>query len=52
MSDRDTIRNHAAFIWSVADLLHGDYKSEHQKVILPLTVISRVDRVAAMVRQR
>ena len=24
MSDSPTIRNHAAFIWSVADLLHGD----------------------------
>jgi hypothetical protein len=22
----ETIRNHAAFIWSVADLLRGDYK--------------------------
>ena len=31
------IRNHAAFIWSVADLLRGDYKqSEYGKVILPL----------------
>ena len=29
------IRNHAAFIWSVADLLRGDYKqSEYQRVIL------------------
>ena len=30
------IKNHAAFIWSVADLLRGDYKqSEYGKVILP-----------------
>ena len=37
MGDSDTIRNHAAFIWSVADLLRGDYKqSEYGKVILPL----------------
>src|SRR5262249_27135415 len=29
------IRNHAAFIWSIADLLRGDYKqSEYGKVIL------------------
>jgi type I restriction enzyme M protein len=35
-----TIRNHAAFIWSVADLLRGDYRrSEYGRVILPLTVI-------------
>jgi type I restriction enzyme M protein len=41
-----TIRNHAAFIWSVADLLRGDYKqSEYGKVILPLTVIRRLDCV-------
>ena len=42
----DSLRNHAAFIWSVADLLRGDYKqSEYGKVILPLTVIRRLDCV-------
>jgi type I restriction enzyme M protein len=42
----ESIRNHAAFIWSVADLLRGDYKqSEYGKVILPLTVIRRLDCV-------
>jgi type I restriction enzyme M protein len=41
-----TIDNHAAFIWSVADLLRGDYKeSEYGKVILPLTVLRRLDCV-------
>jgi type I restriction enzyme M protein len=40
------IRNHAAFIWSVADLLRGDYKqSEYGKVVLPLTVLRRLDCV-------
>jgi type I restriction enzyme M protein len=40
------INNHATFIWSVADLLRGDYKqSEYGKVILPLTVIRRLDCV-------
>lgn len=30
------VRNHADFIWSVADLLRGDYKrSEYGRVILP-----------------
>ena len=44
----ETIRNHAAFIWSVADLLRGDYKqSEYGKVILPLTVLRRFDCVLA-----
>jgi type I restriction enzyme M protein len=40
------IRNHAAFIWSVADLLRGDYKqSEYGRVILPLVVLRRLDCV-------
>ena len=34
------------FIWAVADLLRGDYKqSEYGKVILPLTVLRRLDSV-------
>ena len=45
-SRSESVRNHAAFIWSVADLLRGDYKqSEYGKVILPLTVIRRLDCV-------
>ncbi|MGZ8227783.1 MAG: type I restriction-modification system subunit M N-terminal domain-containing protein, partial [Methylococcaceae bacterium] len=36
----------SAFIWSVADLLRGDYKqSEYGKVILPFTVLRRLDFV-------
>jgi type I restriction enzyme M protein len=36
----------ASFIWSVADLLRGDYKqSEYGRVILPLTVLRRLDWV-------
>jgi type I restriction enzyme M protein len=39
-------KNHAAFIWSVADLLRGNYKqSEYGKVVLPLTVLRRLDCV-------
>lgn len=41
--------NHQAlssFIWSVADLLRGDYRqSEYGKVILPFTVLRRLDCV-------
>ncbi len=41
-----SIKNHAAFIWSVADLLRGDYKqSEYGQVILPLVVLRRLDCV-------
>jgi type I restriction enzyme M protein len=48
----EAIRNHAAFIWSVADLLRGDYKqSEYGKVILPLTVIRRLDCVLEATKQ-
>jgi type I restriction enzyme M protein len=48
----ETIRNHAAFIWSVADLLRGDYKrSEYGKVVLPLTVIRRLDCVLEPTKQ-
>src|ERR1039458_2084778 len=47
-----TSNNHAAFIWSVADLLRGDYKqSEYAKVILPLTVIRRLDCVLEPTKQ-
>jgi type I restriction enzyme M protein len=36
----------ANFIWSIADLLRGDYKqSEYGKVVLPLTVLRRLDCV-------
>lgn len=42
----ENIRNHAAFIWSVADLLRGDYKqSEYGRVILPFVVLRRLDCV-------
>ena len=38
--------NLSAFIWSVADLLRGDFKqSEYGKVILPFTVLRRLDCV-------
>ncbi|QND25800.1 SAM-dependent DNA methyltransferase [Sinorhizobium meliloti] len=36
----------SAFIWSVADLLRGDYKqADYGKVILPFTVLRRIDCV-------
>lgn len=36
----------AAFLWSVADLLWGDYKqSDYGKVILPFTLLRRLDCV-------
>jgi type I restriction enzyme M protein len=37
-------QNLSSFIWSIADLLRGDYKqSDYGKVILPFTVLRRMD---------
>lgn len=45
-------REMANFIWSVADLLRGDYKqSDYGKVILPFTVLRRLDCVLAPTKQ-
>ena len=42
----DWFSDKVAFIWSVADLLRGDYKAhEYGQVILPLTVLRRLDCV-------
>ena len=41
-----SVPNLSTFIWSVADLLRGDYKqSDYGKVILPFTVLRRLDCV-------
>ena len=46
LGGNEVIRNHAVFIWSVADLLRGDYKqSEYGRVILPFVVLRRLDCV-------
>ncbi|HYE17001.1 MAG TPA: class I SAM-dependent DNA methyltransferase [Tepidisphaeraceae bacterium] len=43
--------NLSSFIWSVADLLRGDYKqSDYGKVILPFTVLRRLDCVLEKTR--
>lgn len=40
------VKESANFIWSIADLLRGDYRqSDYGKVILPLTVLRRLDCV-------
>jgi type I restriction enzyme M protein len=42
----------SAFIWSVADLLRGDYKqADYAKVILPFTVLRRIDCVLAPTKE-
>jgi type I restriction enzyme M protein len=44
--------NHATFIWNAADVLRGTYK-QHQygDVILPFTVLARLDAVLAPTKQ-
>ncbi len=43
----------ANLIWSVADLLRGDYKqSDYGKVILPMTVLRRLDCVLKDTKQK
>jgi type I restriction enzyme M protein len=42
----------SSFIWSLADLLRGDYKqSEYGKVILPVTVLCRMDCVLGKTKE-
>ena len=42
----------ASDIWSVADLLRGNYmRHEYGEIILPLTVLRRLDAVMAQTRQ-
>ena len=41
-----------SFIWSIADLLRGNYKAhEYRRVILPFTVIRRLDCVLAETKE-
>jgi type I restriction enzyme M protein len=52
MSSEYRVRNHATFIWSVADKLRGVYKqSEYGRVILPLVVLRRLDCVLEPTKQ-
>ncbi|MGQ7244283.1 type I restriction-modification system subunit M N-terminal domain-containing protein [Salinicola sp. V024] len=42
----------AAFIWSVADLLRGDFKqSQYGRIILPFTLLRRLECVLAPSKQ-
>ncbi|WP_196528315.1 type I restriction-modification system subunit M N-terminal domain-containing protein [Nostoc commune] len=46
MSRTEKVRKLAGFIWSIAELLRGDYKqADYGKVILTFTVLRRLDCV-------
>lgn len=52
MARTDKVRELAGFIWSIADLLRGDYKqADYGKVILPFTVLRRLDCVLEPTKQ-
>jgi type I restriction enzyme M protein len=44
MSDTSKFNSVVSFLWSIADLLNGAFKkSEFQKIVLPFTVLRRLD---------
>ena len=46
MSDTSKFNPIVSFLWSIADLLNGAFKkSEFQKIVLPFTVLRRLDAV-------
>lgn len=49
---QDTINNNASFIWSIAELLRGDFKqSEYGKIVLPFTILRRLDCLLEATKQ-
>lgn len=49
----DNFHSKVSFIWSIADLLRGNYKpSEYHDVILPLTVLRRLDAVLEPTKEK
>jgi len=50
---KNNFQEKVSFIWSVADLLRGDYRpNEYQNVILPLTVLRRLDAVLQPTKEK
>jgi type I restriction enzyme M protein len=53
MARSEKVKALATFIWGVADLLRGDYKqADYGKVILPLTVLRRLDCVLEPTKEK
>ncbi len=49
---QDTINNNASFIWSIAEVLRGDFKqSEYGKIVLPFTILRRLDCLLESTKQ-
>lgn len=53
MAITEKVKKLSDFIWEIANLLRGDYKqSDYGKVILPLTVLRRLDCVLEPTKQK
>ena len=49
----NSANGHVQFIWGIAELLRGDYKaSEYGRVVLPFTVLRRLDLMLADTKQQ
>jgi type I restriction enzyme M protein len=47
-SNTENVQNLSSFVWSIAEILRGDFKqSEYGKVILPFVVMRRLDCILA-----
>ena len=52
MNDIQNFSTTASFLWSVADLLRGDFKqSQYGRIILPFTLLRRLECVLAPTKQ-
>lgn len=52
MNDIQNFSATASFLWSVADLLRGDFKqSQYGRIILPFTLLRRLECVLAPTKQ-
>lgn len=53
MTDKVTANNLAAYCWSIADLLRGDFKqSQYGRIILPFTLLRRLEGVLEASKQQ
>lgn len=52
LTDREEIKNLGGFVWSIAEILRGDFKqSEYGKVVLPFVVLRRLDCILEDTRE-
>src|SRR4051812_26760688 len=52
MADTAKIGRLSSFVWSIAELLRGDFKqSEYGRIVLPFVVLRRLDGVLARTKE-